>query len=269
MARPAARRLRGELRRYAHPAVPFAMAVVAAGVCAAQHQAAGSDPRPPSPIDLTGSLRIAIEHHSTAFGFFLMAVAAGISTAHDARDGALGQAIVAGGPPRRVWARRMVALLVLAAASTAVSAVAVHLTRGATACRPACPDESRSSASSVITDLGSAALPVAFAASLAVALAARLRSDLLTVAVAVTLFVVPANLVATSGAWLLPATWVARTMQSSPYGYGVDYIGGISPAHHRDAVTIVAAAVLLAATASCGTIAIRAIEAGGAHTSDG
>lgn len=210
---PEAHRLRGELRRFAHPAVPLAVALVAAGICAAQHQAAGHDPRPPSPIDLTGSIRIAIQHHSTAFGFFLVAVGAGTSTGHDARDGALGQALVAGGPAPRVWARRMAALLVLAATSTAVSAVAVHATRGATACTPACPVASRSSGASVI----------------------------------------------------LPATWVARTVQSSPYGYGVDYLGGISPAHHRDAATAVAAAVLLVAAAGCGAVAIRALEVGGAR----
>lgn len=244
----AGRRMRGELRRFLHPVVIGTVVAVAVAACTAQHQRGGADIHPPSPVDVAGSVRIALQHHATALGFLLAGVGAGWTSGEDARSGAAGIALLADRRVLRLWCRRVGALLVLSAASVLVTSAALRLSSGVTACTRGCAPSSRSSGGSLAADAATATLVCMFAAALATAVALTLRSELLAAVVTVAVFLVPANHVGHAASWVTPAKWVAQAMRFEPYGSGSDYTGGKAAWDTDGRLASVALAILVTAT---------------------
>lgn len=248
----AARRLRGELRRLAHPAVGVALAGAAATCVVAQRSAPLAVGHGPSPGDLSGALRIALQHHASGVGVALLAVATSVTTASDARTGATGAALLAGPTVCRLWAQRIVALLVIVGWSVVQSAALVRVTAGATACRTACPRSARSVAGAAVIDAAVAALAALTVAALLTLLALIVRNELLVIVVALVAYFAPANHLGDPGAWVTPTKWIATVMQFEPEGLGSDYTGGMSSARSRGLPALIAGGLLVAATATAG-----------------
>jgi hypothetical protein len=255
-----ARRLRGELRRLAHPTVLLAVVLVAIGCCAAQASSSGADLRPPSPIDATGSLRIAAQHHASTLGFLLVAVMAATTTATDVRIGAVGSLRMADPQVAAGWRRRVGVAVIVAVVSIGCSAVAVWVTRSATACRAGCPPGSTSTLGATAVDLLAAGLVLVFAASFATALAVWFGSELATVVLAVAAYSVPANRIGSSYGWALPTKWVSQVMQFEPYGLGSDFTGGAAATASRGGGAVVGAVLLASGTVVAAWAAIGGLR---------
>lgn len=264
------RRLRGELRRFLHPMVIGAVLLVAAAACAAQRQVGTVDAHAPSLVDLTGSLRIALQHHATGLGFLLAGIGAGWTSGEDARIGAIGTVLLADHRGHRVWLRRVTALLVLSVLSIAVSAAALHLTRGATACMRGCAESGRSNGNAVLADTITAAAVIVFAAALCVAIALAVRSEVLVAVIALAIFLVPANHAGDVASWVTPTKWIAQAMRFEPAGSGSDYSGGKAAYDPHGWLTVTALILLVAATGVLARLGTSLLERrGGEGAYDG
>jgi hypothetical protein len=253
------RRLRGELRCLVHPATVVAVLGVALGSCLAQASTSGADLRPPSPIDVPGSLRIATQHHASTLGFVLVGAMAAVTTGTEVRIGAVGLRRLADHRIGHLWLRRVGAMLLAATASIVLTTCAVWATRSVTACREGCPMGSASSWAAAGTDLVASVVVLAFAASLATAIAVRLGSELATLVVTVAIYAIPVNRIGSSYAWALPTKWVAQAMQFEPYGLGSDYTGGAAATAQRGPEAAVAVGLLLLAAGACAWSAVRGL----------
>lgn len=260
MTAVALRRLRGELRRLAHPAVLGACLGVALAAAAAQASPSGADLRPPSPIDLTGTLRIAAQHHASTLGFLLIGAMAATTTATDVRIGAVGTWRLTDHSLPRLCGRRLGAMLLVAAASIALTSVVVWATRSHTACAEGCPVGSASTWGAALVDLLAAAVVLAFAASFATTVAVLLGSELATVVIVVATYAIPVNRIGSSYGWVLPTKWVSQIMQLEPYGLGSDHTGGAASTASRGQPAAVALALLLLTAAACAGAAIRGLR---------
>ena len=258
--RVALRRFRGELRRLAHPTVAVATVGVALASAMAQTSTSGADLRPPSPIDVTGSLRIAAQHHASTFGFVLIATMAACTTATDVRIGTVGTLRMADHDLVRTWRRRTGTAVAVALCSILVSTGLLWSTRSLTSCRTGCPPGSGSTMAATAADLGATILVLVFAASFATALAVHLGSELATIVVAAATYAVPANRIGASYAWVLPTKWIAQVMQFEPYGLGSDYTGGPASTAARGRPAATAALLLLCASAVCARSAILGLR---------
>lgn len=227
------------------------MIVVALAVCFAQHQG-GPDARAPSPIDLTGSLRIALQHHATALGFLIIGIGAGWTTGEDARIGSVSSALLADRRPSRIVVRRVLALALLAFTSTVLATAAVHLTRASTACADGCAASSRSTWSDVASDAAAATLVIAFIASMALVVALLTRSELLVPVIAIAIFLVPANHAGEVATWAVPSKWIAQVLQVDPSGWGADYSGGKAIRDPTGILAATGASMLIATTLALG-----------------
>lgn len=260
------RRLRAELRKAASPVVCLAIVLVSTLATVMQVRDQHPNYPAPSPIDMTGALRIAFMQHSTAAGFALVGLAAGFGSAEEAGNGSMVHACMAEPSAWRCWVRRVGAIVLIALASICLTTLAVRVTSRWSACQDDCPPSVRSVQLAVLGDGASALLSIVFAAALATALGLMIKSTLLTVASTITIFLVPTAFLGQPHSWGTPTKWITELLHLDPFGLGVDYIGGQAAADQRSAAAVTGA-LLLAASIVClawaGSSMIRGLGSGG------
>ncbi len=105
------RQVRGELRKAANRVVGGAIVAAAAYAAYSQLRTRPQLLAPsPSPLDLTGAVRIACDKHATLIGFVLAGIVAGFVTAEEAESGAIEHVFLAQSSLWRIWFARLAAV---------------------------------------------------------------------------------------------------------------------------------------------------------------
>lgn len=246
-----ARQVRGELRKAANPIVAGAVIAVAAYAAFSQLRSTSDLCAPaPTPLDLTGAVRIAIDQHITLLGFALAGIVAGYVTAEEAESGAIDQAFLASSSRVRILLARVMAVLVVLATSMLLTAVAVRVSGHWISWPAGCMFTPRSSVLGMLGDAGTGILIVAFAAVLATVLALATRSTVVTVLVTVAVLVLPTAIHSATVAWLFPTQWIVDAAHLTDHGGGgIDYtLSYQSGYNQRGLHSAISIALLLAAT---------------------
>lgn len=246
------RQVRGELRKTANPIVAGAVVVVAAYAAFSQLRVTSNLCAPaPTPLDLTGSARIAIDQHITLLGFALAGIIAGYVTAEEAESGAIDQAFLASSSRVRIWLARVLAVLMVLVVSTVLTTVAVRISGHWIDWPAGCSLSPRSNALGMLGDAGSGVVIVLFAAVLATVFALVTRSTVITVLATVAVLVLPTAIHSETLTWLFPTKWIVDAAHLTDHGGGgIDYtLSYQSGYNQRGLHSVVAIVLLLAVTA--------------------
>ena len=239
------------MRKAANPVVGGA--IVAAAAYAAYSQLR-TRPQPlapsPSPLDLTGAVRIACDQHATLIGFVLAGIVAGFATAEEAESGAIDHAFLAQSSLWRIWFARLAAVLVVLVTSLVVTAVSVRIASHWIDWSAGSYLNHHSGAGVMFADLGATAIILCFVASLATCLALITRSTLLTVGASVVILILPTAVYSPVVDWLTPTGWIVEALHLVDFGGGgIDYVLSLQSFYDRRG-TLALVSIGLLATSS-------------------
>lgn len=262
------RQVRGELRKAANPVVAGAVVVVASYAAFSQLRSTSNLCAPaPTPLDLTGAVRIAIDQHITLLGFALAGIVSGYVTAEEAESGAIDQAFLASSSRVRIWLARVLAVLVVLATSMLLTTVAVRVSGHWISWPVGCMFTPRSSVLGMLGDAGTGILIIAFAAVLATVLALATRSTVITVLATVAVLVLPTAIHSETLAWLFPTQWIVDAAHLTDHGGGgIDYTLSYQSSYNQrglhSAISIVLLSAATMALSWLGLVLLRRQRAG-------